>query len=312
MAQFESRSSEQHTFARGAQTSVDLSRSAQDLFQPNSSFSRNEQLPLGLDFTAGRDIYASSDSVIAYKKDEFNWTDLLKWTPHDGDNPSLHQILNDCKTPFIDAYERSKKSKDGEPGKSKTLEEIVDRLKDCPWADKIHVKFDSKALNPEYDPVHNTITINPKDSIEAQIELFAHEAYHSTHQFLNKMYGGILLDKDTFTNTLLWGEVGSMIAEAKIQDELKLATDKPTFYFRKADGTEDHIVINDYLNEPGGIKKLFDFLKTAQPARLNQKPYGIHYQDYYQDYAENFTQNGPDALKMIKQWVNIGHKAEDI
>ncbi len=146
----------------------------------------------------------------------------------------------------MDAYENSKGLKGNASVKSKTLEEIVDRLKDCPWADQIHVKFDSKAINPEYDPVENTITINPKASKEEQIELFAHEAYHATHQFLNKMYSGEHLDKPTFVNTLLWGEVGSMIAESKVHDELK------------------------------------------------------------------FDRNKPDALKFIKQWVDLGYKAEDV
>ncbi|MBZ0188164.1 MAG: hypothetical protein K8F91_18085 [Candidatus Obscuribacterales bacterium] len=47
-----------------------------------------------------------------------------KLTPKDGDHLTLIQLLNDYRTPFIDAYERSKQLKDGEPGKSKTLEEV--------------------------------------------------------------------------------------------------------------------------------------------------------------------------------------------
>lgn len=66
-----------------------------------------------------------------------------KLIPKDGQELTLKELLNDYKTPFIDAYERSKHLKDGELGKSKTLEEIVDRLKDCPWADQIRIQFDS-------------------------------------------------------------------------------------------------------------------------------------------------------------------------
>ncbi len=231
--------------------------------------------------------------------------------PQDGDSLSLKQVLENYKTPFMDAYERSKLLKDGDPGKSKTLEEIIDRLKNCPWADKIQVKFDSKTVNPEYDPVKNTITINPKRIPDAQVESFAHEAYHATHQFLHEMYSGTVLDKKQFSDTLLWGEVGSMVAEAKVHDELKLSTEKPQFFYKNADGSDNHINIGEYAKQHG-IKGLFDFLETAQPVRSTQEPYGIHYQKNHQVYSDNFKKNRPDALKMIQEWVDKKHQAAEI
>ncbi len=236
-----------------------------------------------------------------------------KLVPKDGDPPlTLKQLLNDYKTPFIDAYEQSRHLKDGEPGKSKTLEDIVDRMKACPWADQIRIKFDKNATNPEYDPVKNTITIRPQDKPDAQIQLFSHEAYHSTHQFLNTMYSGAnLLDKQTFTNTLLGGEVGSMVAEAKVHQELKLGTEQPQFFFKNVQGVDDHIDIGPYVKEHG-IRGLFDFLEKAEPVRKGQEPYGIYYQKNYQPYADHFAANKPAAVKIIQQWVKAGHKAEDI
>ena len=236
-----------------------------------------------------------------------------KLVPKDGDPPlTLKQLLNDYKTPFIDAYEQSKHLKDGAPGKSKTLEDIVDRMKACPWADQIRIKFDKNAVNPEYDPVKNTITIRPQDKPDAQIQLFSHEAYHSTHQFLNTMYSGAnVLDKQTFTNTLLGGEVGSMVAEAKVHQELKLGTEQPQFFFKNVQGVEDHIDIGPYVKEHGS-RGLFDFLEKAEPVRKGQEPYGIYYQKNYQPYADHFAANKPAAIKIIQQWVKAGHKAEDI
>ncbi|MBZ0187425.1 MAG: hypothetical protein K8F91_14355, partial [Candidatus Obscuribacterales bacterium] len=48
--------------------------------------------------------------------------------PGDGQTLSFKQILEDYQTPFVDAYERSRQTKDRQPGKSKTLEQVVDRL----------------------------------------------------------------------------------------------------------------------------------------------------------------------------------------
>lgn len=73
-----------------------------------------------------------------------------KRIPKDGETISLSQLMSDYKTPFIGAYEHSKKLKPGDQGKSPTLEMIVDRLKNCPCANRISIRFDSKADHPEY------------------------------------------------------------------------------------------------------------------------------------------------------------------
>ena len=125
------------------------------------------------------------------------------------------------------------------------------------------------------------------------------------------MYSGDKLDKQTFGKTLVWGEVGSMVSEAKVHDELKLGSDKPQFFYKRADGKDDHIDISDYEKQHG-IKGLYDFLDTAKPARTNQEPYGVYYQKNYKAYADRFTQDRPNALMTIEKWVKSGHKAEDI
>ncbi len=316
---------ERNTVATSASIEhVSLSQSVQSFYQPINYVANNRlDLPSALDLGSMAELYnlPQFDSIQSnFKKstveqlamnDDYLNRERKNLEPQDGDSLPLKQVLENYKTPFMDAYNRSKLLKDGEPGKSKTLEDIVDRLKDCPWADKIHVKFDSKALNPEYDPVKNTITINPNRLPDAQLETFAHEAYHATHQFLNKMYSGTVLDKKQFTDTLLWGEVGSMVAEAKVHDELKLSTEKPQFFYKNADGSDSHINIGDYVKQHG-MKALFDFLETAQPARSTQEPYGIHYQKNHQEYSDRFNKNRPDALKMIQDWVNKNQPNSEI
>src|SRR5262249_2426730 len=89
-----------------------------------------------------------------------------KKKPRDGQTIPLSELLTDYQTPFIDAYDKSKSLKDGDAGKSPTLETVVDRMKACPWYGQLKVKFDSKAKNPDYDPATSTITINPNEPIE--------------------------------------------------------------------------------------------------------------------------------------------------
>jgi len=233
-----------------------------------------------------------------------------KLMPEDGKTYSLKQLLNDYNTPFMDAYERSKGLKDGEPGKSKTLETIVARLKECPWSDQMHFKFDSKAKNSEYDELTSTVTINLKHSTQKQIEEFAHESYHATHQFLNKLYAGDKLDQKTYTDTFMWGEVGSMLAEAAVHSELGHAghTD---FNYLKPDGKPDALHIDEFM-KTHTKKDLFDFLYTHPPAGKGEKLYPEHYAANYKNYEAAYQKSRPAAVQYVKRWVQSGHKAEDI
>lgn len=258
------------------------------------------------------ELFDSSNPVekIALRDDYLNRYELKPLLPIDGQTMTLHEALAVFKTPFMDAYERSNQVKDGEPGKSKTLEEVVSRLKDCPWADRINIKIDSKAPNTEYDNLSSTITIRPQDSPGKQIENFAHEAFHSTHQFLSKLYDhGIVKPKD-FENIWLEGEVDSMLTEVKTHQELGLKGDSPRFNYER-NGHEEHIDIQKYVEEHGR-HGLLEFLRTAQPSGKGAKPYGEHYSSFYESYKDNFEKNKPAVQKYIQQWVQSGHRREDI
>lgn len=156
-----------------------------------------------------------------------------KLSPKDGDSISLRELLTDYKTPFIDAYEKSKHLQDDELGKSKTLESVVDRLKGCPWAEKINVNFDSNVENPEYDPVKSTITIRPQDSPAKQIEMFVHEATHATHQALAQMYLGTEpLIREQYAETLGQIETLTFKNEIGVHNELTAAMGAPPVSYR--------------------------------------------------------------------------------
>lgn len=258
------------------------------------------------------DFNTPSTEKLALRDDYLNRTELNKLAPKDGDNLLLKQVLEDYKTPFMDAYERSKTLKDGDPGKSQTLEDVVDRLRDCPWAGKIHIKFDSRADNTEYDELASTITIRPQDSAKKQTENFAHEGFHATHQFLSKLYDHGIVSPKEFEDIFMRGEVDSMLTEAKVQQELhKNGEPAKFFYYRADNGQRDHIEIRQYANQYGE-QGLLEFLRTAKPASQNAKPYGKHYASFYSSYSSNFQKNKPAVDQYIKHWVQSGHKRDDI
>lgn len=256
------------------------------------------------------------DSDVVAARDDFSNHNLLaekieKKIPHDGSKPHLKEFFTDYKSPVMDAYERSKGLKDGETGKSKTLEDIVDRLKDCPWLSKLYVKYDSKASNPEYSNIESTITLRPQDTTR-QIENFAHEGFHATHQFLSKLYDHGKIGPKEFENLFMNGEVESMLVEARVHRDLDPNGEPTKYYYLRADnGKVDSINILQYAQEHTR-QGLLEFLRTAQPTGDKAEPYGKHYSESYKSYIENFDQNKPAVEKFIQKWVASGRKREDI
>lgn len=263
-------------------------------------------------------IYGGHGAFLASKPQQTDASDRIHVTekphekpiPKDGDHLTLKQLLDDYKTPFIDAYERSKQLKDGAPGKSKTLEEIVDRLKGCPWADQIWIDFKLHPKNPEYSNESSTITIDLADPPHKQIENFAHESFHATHQFLSKLYDHGKLNKADYVNLWLGGEVESMLVETKVHRELGLQGESPRFKYVES-GQAKIIDIHDYVSKHGK-QGLLEFLRIAQPTGQNAEPYGKHYAKFYNRYVQFFDQNKPAVEKYVRQWVKSGHRREGI
>lgn len=257
------------------------------------------------------DFNTPSSEKLALRDDYLNRSELNKLFPKDGDNLTLKQVLEDYKTPFMDAYERSKTLKDGDPGKSKTLEDVVDRLKACPWADQIRIRFDSRADHPEYRNADSTIVIRPRDQPERQIENFAHEGYHATHQFLSNLYEHGKQTKQDFVDIWLQGEVNAMLTEANVFNELRLKGDPPKFSYILSSGKSDSINIEQFV-KTNGERGLREFLRIHQPEGRDAIPYGEHYSSFYSSYILRFEQNKPVVDRYTKQWVQSGHASNDI
>lgn len=252
-------------------------------------------------------LVASNPSERKNEKGRLEQQRIEKPTPKDGQDLLLKQILEDYKTPFIDAYERSKCLNDEQPGKSKTLEQVVDRLKAVPWTDQIRVKFDSKADNTEYRNADSTIVIRPQDRPDQQIENFAHEAYHASHQFMSKLYDHGKLNKQDFVNTWLQGEVNAMLTETRVFNELGRKGEPPNFNYVRSDGKPDSINIEQYVKETGE-QGLREFLRANQPQGRSATPYGQHYAGFYDSYISNLEQN-KTVVQYIKKWLVRGGRS---
>lgn len=180
-----------------------------------------------------RDIAAHiKDAVRQYILD-----DLRK--PKDGDSLTLKEFLDDYDTPIGKAYNNSRQLEDGTPGKSKTLEHTIERLKACPWANEIRICFKNHPINPEYDDRQNRITVDLNAPPGRQIENFVHEAFHATHQFLYKQFmHGKLSEKD-YVNMWLDAEADSMLAETAVHKELELKGAPPRFSYSENSQTKE-------------------------------------------------------------------------
>jgi hypothetical protein len=302
---------------RAQSAGVPVSTSRADVMQREQELFGSGVLDLNA-FDTTRSIYGGRGDFLASKSQQTDASDKIrnakkpheKSTPKDGDHLTLKQLLHDYKTPFIDAYERSKQLKDGAPGKSKTLEEIVDRLKACPWADQILIDFKLHPNNPEYSNQSSTITIDLADPPQKQIENFAHEAFHATHQFLSTQYDNGKLNKADYVNVWLGGEVESMLVERNVHRELGLQGESPRFKYVEH-GQVKNIDIDDYVNKHGK-EGLREFLRVAQPTGQTAEPYGEHYAKFYNRYLQFFNQNKPAVEKYVHQWLESGHRREDI
>jgi hypothetical protein len=231
-------------------------------------------------------------------------------TPQDGQTITLQEFLDSYRTPISDAYALSRRGNPGDP-RSQTLEQVIQRLREIPWANQIRIRFDSRATNPEYDAATSTITINPNASAQRQIESFVHEAYHATHAGLHALYNNGVVTEQEFVRIYMNNEVQAMLAEARVHTELGHGPPPVRFYYRRPDGTQAHIDIASYVAQHGE-NALRAFLTTAQPIGQNAQPYGNHYASFYAAYRQNFNQNRPTVLQFIQRWVNSGHQAQDL
>jgi hypothetical protein len=226
-----------------------------------------------------------------------------KKKPKDGDVIPLSKLLKEYDTPFNEAYK-----------KSKTFKALVDRMKACPWADQIKVRFSSKIFNPDYDPGTSTITINPSDPKAKQIEMFAHEAHHATNAKLHKLYLSDDLPKTAagrkklYIDEMTRVEVEAFKAEIDVHKELK----HPGIVSFKYVGKDGKKAEMDLAKLSDGTKKGEERLATfvldegkTMMSIPGKKERALHtYREYYEAAAtENYEKYLAKNQENFRAWV---------
>ncbi len=234
-----------------------------------------------------------------------------KPSPKEGQTISLSEFLKNYKTPFIDAYHRSKQLNDGQQGKSKTLEQIFERLLSCPWTDKLKVRFDSNSPNTEYNNAENTITLSLKQPASRQIEIFCHEGFHATHQALTALYlNGPVHSLEKFQKIRANLEIGAFIAELNVHEELTkyMAGAKPvTYEWINHEGRQQPSIDLSSLFRDKGIEGLRRFIiddariKTNNNGELGIATYGEQFGASHAKYLAGYS----ESMKILQNWFHV-------
>jgi len=240
-----------------------------------------------------------------------------KLIPRDGESLTIKQLLSDYKTPFTDAYERSKHLKPGQPGKSKALEALIDRLKTCPWAARVHIQFDSKANNPDYSNAESTITIRPQDPPWKQIDDFAHESFHASNQALSQLYlKGPIKDPKAYAEVLAKLEIGSFMAEIAVHKELTQfmsGAGTVTYEWRDknriAQPTMDLSALYERSGEAGLTKFIIDNAFTKMV--INDKFELSNYRNYYEKCHDKYLTGYEDSMRKFAEWIKRDPKVKE-
>ena len=221
---------------------------------------------------------------------------------------TLPEFFRGRTTAISDVYQHSLDLREGASGKSPTLEDAVARLQDCPWADKIRIKFDGSVKKPTYDEQNSTITINPNDSIAKQVETFVHEAYHASHQALAGRYGSdCAVTKDKFVRLMTKIEAQSFESEIRAHDELSstLPGATPvTFKWTDLNGVPQPTKDLGDLYHKEGLEGLYRFVIDEAKTRMDIKgktmlaTYRQYYVSCYGEYHSAFDA----AKKQYQEW----------
>lgn len=240
------------------------------------------------------------------------------YTPRDGQTWKLSDFLSHAHSPITDAYELSKHLKEGQSGKSKTLEGLVDRLKECPWAGQIQINFDAHATHPEYDDSKSTITINPNDPPWKQLDNFAHESFHATHQGLRDLYlNGPITDKQKYVQAWAGLEIGSFKAEIGVHNELSShmpGAGDVLYKWADKDGKPQADMDLSKLYREKGEKGLYDFIMDqAHTVMKIDGKFDLHtYRQYYESTHQAYLASFDRDKKHINSWLNEQPKLKDM
>lgn len=216
---------------------------------------------------------------------------------------------------------------------SATFVHALKELTDCAWGDAIRIWRGHPTEITDYSAELNLMELDSKDGARRQVEVFSHEAYHATHQDLDKLYSknGAVISQE-FINIKMKQEAGAFLQEIKTNEELHRSRPTP---LHAGDDPNKHIEYmwvdranqknepqrqdmngllvreNGKINEEASLEKLETFLR-AHPAAIKDRngaftkdssgnykmnDYVQHYGEAYGSYNREFKNNRSTLIK---------------
>ena len=240
----------------------------------------------------------------------------LREGPTIGKAVSITEFM-ELDSPVGDAY-RSKKSN--------TLTSLVSEMQKRPWT--VNAVFDNDSRFQDYDAFTNTIHLGTKWNDATKIDNFGHEAYHATHQDLDKLYGPTNhVGKQEYLKIKMGQEAGAFLTEFKVNQELG---HKPTSY-EYAEGSEvKHQKIGDLvqykdaarttIDEPASKAAIAKFIgehhapirkPDGRPERnmftgeIQTDSYPKQHERGYEEYVKHFQENRKNLA--AQEWLGKGY-----
>lgn len=207
---------------------------------------------------------------------------------------------------------------------SPTIRELVGIMNKQPW--QVVATYEHPVKFPDYNPADNSIHIDSALSKQKQVDTFAHELYHATHQNLDELYGKPdAVGLDQYRKIKMDQESGAFLSEFKANKELK-HTEPVSF-----DYVENNVIhkqrISDLISytKDGSIDdtaskaRIKEFLSTHRAPKSDDRGklardsngtiqtnfYPDTHTHGYGDYLKNFEHNRQELLK--KQWLGKGY-----
>lgn len=172
---------------------------------------------VGLEHSPADSVSNSDGSRIALRDDYYN--------RHQFDKESKREsYIPPGARPGVDYFEVSdfvqRKGLQDALKASPQLARNLAEIQNCKWAADIHVWQHHPAA--EYDAKTSVIEVDPTQSHKRQIEIFAHESYHATHQDLDSLYGGQKpVSEIEFVNIKMRQEAGAFLRETLVNEDLR-------------------------------------------------------------------------------------------
>ena len=192
--------------------------------------------------------------------------------------------------------------------RSRTLQELVERLDKCAWKDQIKIRLHRSEYPCEYDQIRHRIHLDLTRNEEEQLVDLVHQLYHSVHRYLGKLYETTPVSLEDFTDTFLWSEAGALLAELNLRKELGLKKTAETCFKLKSDKTGLKNVFIEPILKGGGAPALRRKLESsvARDDFMNKHRTVDVISSTYQIYLENFEKAKVEADNLITGSIKAG------